>query len=321
MKITVGIPTYNRPQYALQTVKEVLKQKHESVIEIIVVDQTKWENIFEEHKLEWRRLQQEDDIKYITAPNPSLTAARNVVLQRAKGELVVFLDDDVLLPSGFFDAHLRCYLAPNHKGEKKVIAATGQEYRRKESADVNPEALSLDEITNGTVPVFPFDTFNFNHQKWLLGANHSILKEYAIACGGYDENIKIYGEDVDITNRLMRRFGEACSVAYNPEAYILHLRVPTGGCRIGSKSLRSEYDNIIGYHLIYFRDYHIRDKGIRYLISTLRAGPLRRENIVKPWRQPLAWFDFFKSLLRANLLRNQVKSPFTAELPCAASQA
>lgn len=312
LTITVGIPTYNRPSYALQTVREVIKQEHPSVLEIIVIDQTHWDNIFENYQNEWLSLiQKNNNIKYISAQIPSLTAARNRILQEAKGNIIVFLDDDVILSPNFFNEHLRCYSISNNNSDKLVIASTGQEYRRLEHVSIHDRNLSLQGKGLVTSPVFNTAQFTYNHPKWLLGANHSVLRSYAIKCGGYDENIKTYGEDVDFTNRLMHKFSNSCTIAYNPDAYILHLRVPTGGCRIGKKLERTEYETIIGYHLIYFRDFYLKDKNILYLLSTLRAGPLRRENVVKPWRQPIAWFAFIKSLFMSILLKGKVKSSFS----------
>ena len=46
MNITLGIPTYKRPKSLISTVKQFLNDVDQSTLcEIIIIDQTKWEDI------------------------------------------------------------------------------------------------------------------------------------------------------------------------------------------------------------------------------------------------------------------------------------
>jgi GT2 family glycosyltransferase len=63
-----------------------------------------------------------------------------------------------------------------------------------------------------------------------MGANHSLRVAKAIAAGGYDERLSgvALREETDLAMRLFASGGQ---IAFDPMARLLHLAVPTGGCR------------------------------------------------------------------------------------------
>ena len=306
MKITVGIPSFGRPEFLVLTARQVLAQNHPAVCEIIVADQTPWDDIDKNWQDAIARIRQEPLVQYFTLEKPNLPGARNFILQKAKGELIIWLDDDVLLPPGFIEAHRRSYLTDNCGGS--VIAVAGNPIHRvMEMPD--ERLIDFDNYKKYCSPHYAEPTvFTCDWQQSMIGANHSVLRSYAIEAEGYDENILGgYAEDTDFTCRLKKRFPEK-SITYNPDAWVIHLRSKTGGCRIEKRNKWSEYATVIGPHLCYAR----HKQGISFFQS-IRMSPLRRENVIHFWRQPMAWFDFSKSLVIAYLLRKKVKSPFQSQ--------
>ncbi|PMB04299.1 glycosyltransferase, partial [Fischerella thermalis CCMEE 5273] len=96
--ISVIIPTYGREEPLRDSIIDVLKQDY-SNFEVLVVDQTpkhepEIEAFLSEQatagKIQWFRLNW-----------ASLPGARNYAVRRAKGEIILFIDDDVKLNSGF----------------------------------------------------------------------------------------------------------------------------------------------------------------------------------------------------------------------------
>lgn len=115
MKISIIIPTYNRAPFLAEALESVIKQtvfptlfKNQEV-EILVIDDGSEDNtreIVEQFK---------PYTIYLRQPHRGVSAARNHGLQRARGELIAYLDsDDLWLPEklavqlSFMKAFPRC---------------------------------------------------------------------------------------------------------------------------------------------------------------------------------------------------------------------
>ena len=93
VQVSVVIPSYNRAVYVTMAIKSVLDQSYQDY-EIIVVDDGSTDGT--RAALEPYR----DRISYIYQDNKGVSTARNVGIQKAKGEWVAFLDsDDEWLPN------------------------------------------------------------------------------------------------------------------------------------------------------------------------------------------------------------------------------
>src|SRR4051794_30270273 len=94
--ISVVIPTYNRADLVVETVKSVLKQSLQGV-EVIVVDDGSTDNtaqVLEQFHVV-------PGFRYLRQENQGRSAARNSGLENTSSPYVMFLDsDDVLVPTG-----------------------------------------------------------------------------------------------------------------------------------------------------------------------------------------------------------------------------
>ena len=86
-KVTVVIPTYNRPQYVCEAIDSVLNQTYTD-FEIIVIDDGSVTDIGE------TVAHYGSKIRFHKQPNGGLASARNAGLALATGDLIAFLDDD-----------------------------------------------------------------------------------------------------------------------------------------------------------------------------------------------------------------------------------
>lgn len=283
MRITVGIPTFNRPHWMLRTVQDVLDKNDPSVAEIIVVDQTSWDSIDTRLQEEILMLSKNHLVRYFSIDRASLPLARNYIIQKASAELIVWLDDDVFLPKNFFQEHLKVY------DDSSVIAAAGECYHRAPEVDV--EDINFSNYESLTIRSFG-DLFTYDHLGTMIGANHSVLTRYAIEVKGCDESFggSGYYSDADFADRLRNMF-PAKRIAYNPQAFVIHLRAPTGGCKVDGGNSRSEYENISPFVLYILRNYKGKECLFR-LLSLLRIGPLRKYNLIRFWRIPYSLVVF-----------------------------
>ena len=90
--ITVIIPTYNRTKVLFDTIESILSGIAVPD-EVIVVDQTIPETIYPEILFS----RYGSKLKIVREKIPSLTRSRNIGLDMAKNDIVLFCDDDVLL--------------------------------------------------------------------------------------------------------------------------------------------------------------------------------------------------------------------------------
>src|SRR5689334_17923461 len=92
--VSVVIPTYNHSRYVLDAVESVFAQTFTDY-ELIVVNDGSPDDTSDV----LRPLVDAQKIQYIEQPNRGGAAARNAGLGRARGEFIVILDDDDLLPA------------------------------------------------------------------------------------------------------------------------------------------------------------------------------------------------------------------------------
>lgn len=107
--ISIMMPTYNNGKYITQAIESIYIQNY-SNIEIIVVDDGSNDNTKEV-------LKKYKDIKYFYIEHKGISTARNVALEKSKGEYIAFLDsDDYWLPNKlnvqmqYFKEHPDCQI-------------------------------------------------------------------------------------------------------------------------------------------------------------------------------------------------------------------
>src|SRR6478752_3357025 len=101
--LTVAIPTYNRGQVLIETLRHLMAQEPPPA-EILVLDQTtQHEDAVRDVLSAW---QGEGTIRWLHLRVPSVTKAMNQGLVIANCENILFLDDDIIPEPGLVAAHL-----------------------------------------------------------------------------------------------------------------------------------------------------------------------------------------------------------------------
>lgn len=97
MIISVVVPTYNRPEQLSEVLDHILKSDVQDLtgVEIIVVDDGS--PISAKSVVESKNVAAPFTIKYVRQENAGPAKARNTGFQNATGDLVIFIDDDVLV--------------------------------------------------------------------------------------------------------------------------------------------------------------------------------------------------------------------------------
>jgi GT2 family glycosyltransferase len=281
-ELTVGMPTFGRERVLLDTLDSVLRGLDPARMEVVVADQTPVHEEATSAALHgWA---EGGRTRLLTLDQPSLTGARNAILRAARGEVVLFLDDDMILPPGVFEAHLEGFRDPD------LAAVTGQVYNCLDHRSPPP----LEDPGRGTRRHVELDQACEANN--ISGGNHSVRREAALRVGGYDEHFvgAALAEDLDFCQRLMLA---GYRIRFEPRAWVIHLGYPSGGCGINQSRAWPEWTHSASAFLYGFRHgFRQRNLGL-YLWMAFRHGPGRKEIAARPWRWPAAWAGFARGLV------------------------
>jgi hypothetical protein len=88
---------------------------------------------------------------------------------------------------------------------------------------------------------------------------------------------------------------------------VLHLRAPQGGLRFESSQPFTELERLLSFVLFYVR--HPKEFIFRKSMwAILRAGPLRKPNILNPIKQFLSWINLLRAFKISLEIKDKVKS-------------
>ncbi len=214
--VSVVICTLNREE-SLIHVLELLKDQTIPLLEILVIDQSR------EHRPEtWNYLKENlSRIRLITLSSPSTTAARNRAREEVKGDLVLFLDDDVLFYPGLTQQHLE-----NYK-DSDLGAVTGKVLYDGSEENELPWAA---RITRSGKYLRNFTTNQRCLVPTLYGCNMSVRRDVLQKVGEFDLNYwgNFLWEEVDYALQI-RKHGY--QILYDPQAVVFHVMAQQGGTR------------------------------------------------------------------------------------------
>jgi glycosyltransferase involved in cell wall biosynthesis len=114
-KISVIVPTYNRPEFLPITLQSIINQYYQKIQIILVNDGGKEPSEALEYYSKNKR--EGLELTYVHKPNGGLWDARNVGLSRVTGDYIAFLDDD----DTFYPYHLSTLVAEMEKNNLSVI--------------------------------------------------------------------------------------------------------------------------------------------------------------------------------------------------------
>jgi glycosyltransferase involved in cell wall biosynthesis len=250
--ISVIIPTYGREQPLLDTIADVLKQDYPNY-EILIIDQTP------QHLPETQAILDEfaklGKIRFFKLNWASLPGARNFAVRRSKGEILLFIDDDVQLESGFLSAHAKNYQRSN------IGAVAGRVFDRMKLADFEP-GLEIQDL--------PPEAFDPGIAWYHINLVHTVKPQQVLSARGcnmsfrreifehhhvwFDEQFRgsAVREESDFCLRL-RQTG--LIIWYDPDAHLVHLGEETGGCHdISTRSLQYQITFYHNHFLMGFKN-------------------------------------------------------------------
>lgn len=237
VRLSIIIPTYGRPQWLPRTLRSVFQQLPGDA-EVIIVEQNVPSLI---STSDWAAELESQRLRLFVVTPPSLPAARNFGVARARGGVVIFIDDDVELAPGFIEAHWDAL----HR-EPKPAAVVGREVNFRTDAR---GPLPLVTYRDGQFDLGAFDAVQSQPATVLIGCNMSFHRSILMACGGFDPSYvrNALREESDLACRLV---SGGHRLWFEAKAELRHHIAPDGGCREDViHSTAAYYHNQFLFHL------------------------------------------------------------------------
>lgn len=217
--VTVVIPTLNRAEVLLDTIRDLLNQDFDDW-ELIIVDQS------DEVNCEALALLRDSKVsaRYFKAQFRGLPEARNFGWQQAHKDIVLYIDDDIRCGPEFVQAHL----AAHNRTRATLVAGGIEEARGNPIAAGEPGSINWWTATS-------IRNFHFKNADWCLhapGGNFSVRRDALRAIHGFDETLTIGAALYEETEFALRVKQAGYRAWFEPDAHLLHLAAPAGGCRV-----------------------------------------------------------------------------------------
>jgi glycosyltransferase involved in cell wall biosynthesis len=194
--ISVVIATKDRADFLAGALGSLLVQQHAPRFEAVVVDNGSRDATQEVIAKFAARGDLAVRSAYVAEPNRG--AARNAGIALARGAIVLFADDDVIMPSGFLAAHTAA-----HAGTFPVA--------------VSGPILNVPDAQSRPKP----GPANYS-RAFFCTCNVSVPRSALVAAGNFDERFNLYGwEDTELGLRLRRRDVRR---VFAWDAYLWHIK-------------------------------------------------------------------------------------------------
>lgn len=220
MFLTVTIQTYNNADVLNTAVKHIrsLQCNLNDRCEILIVDNNSTDDT---PRVISRHMQsQGPPMRSVFEFRQGLSHARNRALKEAQGEVVCFLDDDVIVDRHWLIAMSAafCKYSADVVGGRSYLIYPGE---KPEWLSASTEVL-LSRLDHG-------DRTLVNTEKDLFGLNFAVRRELAIQMGGFRTDFGRQGgslncgEEIELLDRIRKAGG---SVVYEPAAVVGHIVKP-----------------------------------------------------------------------------------------------
>jgi glycosyltransferase involved in cell wall biosynthesis len=237
-EVSIVVPSYNREEELVHTLECILNQECDFNYEIILIDQTKDHN--NNTKLFLDSIK--NRVNYIFQETPSITVARNIGIKNSKGDLIIFIDDDITCDKNFINHHYETYKQGYDVIQGRIIEDDGEN-------DIDTKPLWL----------YPWIKYKGSNNceikaktNVITGCNFSISRKVVDKVGYFDERFQKISIRED-TDYGYRSYKAGLRMIFEPKALVFHHR-SSGGVETGIKN--HYFDNSYYYCEFLFAKKH-----------------------------------------------------------------
>lgn len=198
-KISIVVCTYNGSRTIGECCREIHKLDYPNM-EVIIVDDGSTDGTY--------KAVSQNGFRVVRTPNVGLSAARNLGLEVASGEIVAYIDDDA-----YPDPHWLKYLAATFLTSD--CAGAG-------GPNIPPPGDGKTAECIADAPGGPLHVLISDYMaEHLPGCNMAFRRDCLMAIGGFDPIFRNAGDDVDVCWRIQER---GWWLAFSPGAMVWHHR-------------------------------------------------------------------------------------------------
>ena len=207
-RVSVIVPTYNRIERLRRVLAGLTHQSYPlNDFEVIVVSDGSSDGTDDYLQATTTPL----CLTVVTQPNQGVASARNHGLERATGELVLFIDDDVVPAPQLIAEHVRV-----HSDQNDDVVVLGPM--------LTPTDFTMSPWVHWEQAMLAKQYSAMISGKWeptarqFYTGNTSLARRHLLATGGFDENFR-RAEDVELAYRLAQM---GLRFIFNPDAIGYH---------------------------------------------------------------------------------------------------
>lgn len=234
INLSVVLNTKNRLERLGITLRALSEQKiDKSLFEVVIIDDGSSIDL----SPVIREAQKKINIVFIRQEPLGYTTARNKGIAAASGEIILFMDDDVIVNSDFLTYHLENHL---NDSNHVIVGDRYNSYLGNINSSVSMNIIEnalignfnpllrksrIDYYAKQTFRVFD-QTLNGDPVPWIcfVTRNVSVRKEHLLHVGGFDIGFKGWGvDDIELGYRL---YNIGLKYRHVPQAAVFHLEHP-----------------------------------------------------------------------------------------------
>jgi hypothetical protein len=199
VRVSIQLCTFNRASLLERVLDACFEQNFpEDDYQLVLVNDGSTDGT--PHAIERARARATCEFVVVDQPNSGLAKGRNAGIARARGERIVFIDDDVLVLPNFLEEHWR-----THASHPQSIVRGG--------------AINVESFDHLPPPVWSIKNYSGNY---FWTTNVSVPLATIRDIGGFDESFSEYGwEDIEVGLRLRAR---GVRSVFNPRALVYHCK-------------------------------------------------------------------------------------------------
>ena len=191
MKLTIAIPAHNEEAWIGRTLASVTREarRYGSEAEVLVVDNASTDRTAEIACCF-------PGVRVVREPVKGLSAARQASYLAARGELILNVDADVLIPAGYLERIVRAF----DRNPRLVLLSGPYLYY-----DLSQATQILSMVFYAVGIAWGALAQHLLHIGAIAqGGNFAVRRGALARIGGYNASIEFYGEDSDLAKRLAR---------------------------------------------------------------------------------------------------------------------
>lgn len=285
--VSVIVPTYGREDALRDTLKDCLELDYPS-FEVIVVDQKPSHQTGLQQFL--NQLAAEGKIQLHQLDWASLPGARNYAVRRAKGDILIFIDDDVRLPQDYIQTHVQVYVDRPEVGavggrvfDRMKLADAQREDAKNASQNVSPNTCQAagqpqaaaccgggESQAQRIVEDLPPEAMDPAIAWYHLDLVHTVKAQPVLTTRGCNMSFRreIFAQhqiffDERFEGSAIREESDFClrirktgyQIWYEPKAHLVHIGEESGGCHdVSTRSLNYQFTFYHNHFLMAFKN-------------------------------------------------------------------